>query len=154
MKNVNRKLVIEQLDRKFDTMSALRNLEPPSRGWIHAIRTAMHMSLAQLAKRLKKTSASVSEIENRERSKNITLKKLAEVGEALDLQLVYGFIPKTSSLEAIIEQRAKQIARDIVMRTSQSMKLEEQENSEARLQKAINDRARQIQMEMPKYLWD
>jgi hypothetical protein len=34
------------------------------------------------------------------------------------------------------------------------MKLEEQENREARLQKAIKERADQIQKEMPKYLWD
>ena len=37
---------------------------------------------------------------------SITLKKLIEAGEALDLQFVYGFLPKELSLEKIIEKRA------------------------------------------------
>lgn len=40
------------------------------------------------------------------------------------------------------------------MRTSHTMKLEDQENREERLQKAIEDRAEQIKQEVPKYLWD
>jgi len=34
------------------------------------------------------------------------------------------------------------------------MKLEDQENSEERLRKAIKDRAENIKNELPKYLWD
>ena len=40
------------------------------------------------------------------------------------------------------------------MRTSHTMKLEDQENTQERLQKAIKDRAEKIKQEMPKYLWD
>ena len=126
----------------------------PPRGWINAFRTAMNMSLVQLAKRLKKTSVSVKEIEEREQNKTITLNKLMEVAEELDLQFVYALLPKEASIETIIEKRALQVAREIVMRTSHSMKLEEQENREERLQRAIKDRAEQIKQEMPKYLWD
>jgi hypothetical protein len=77
-----------------------------------------------------------------------------EVAEKLDLQFVYALLPKESSIEKIIEKRALQVAREIVTRTSHSMKLEEQENREERLQRAIKDRAEQIKQEMPKYLWD
>jgi transcriptional regulator with XRE-family HTH domain len=35
-----------------------------------------------------------------------------------------------------------------------SMKLEDQENNPARIQKAIKEKANEIKMEMPKYLWD
>ena len=154
MINLSKKLLIEQLDNKLERFLVLKNIDIPPKGWIHAVRTAMNMSLVQLAKRLNKTSVSVREIEEREKNKTITLNKLIEVGEALDLQLVYAFIPKESSLEKLIEKRALQVARDIVMRTSHSMKLEDQENRDARLQKAIKDRAEQIKQEMPKYLWD
>jgi predicted DNA-binding mobile mystery protein A len=154
MVDLNKKLLIEQLDKKLEKFSVLKEADMPPRGWINAIRTAMNMSLVQLAKRLKKTSVSVKEIEEREQNKTITLNKLMEVAETLDLQFVYALLPKESSIEKIIEKRALQVAREIVMRTSHSMKLEEQENKEERLQRAIKDRADQIKQEMPKYLWD
>jgi predicted DNA-binding mobile mystery protein A len=154
MVNLNKKLLIEQIDKKLEKFSVLKEADMPPRGWINAVRTAMNMSLVQLAKRLKKTSVSVKEIEEREQNKTITLNKLIEVAEKLDLQFVYALLPKESSIEKIIEKRALQVAREIVMRTSHSMKLEEQENREERLQRAIKDRAEQIKQEMPKYLWD
>jgi predicted DNA-binding mobile mystery protein A len=154
MIDLNKKLLIEQLDKKLEIFSVLKKADMPPRGWINTIRTAMNMSLVQLAKRLKKTSVSVKEIEEREQNKTITLNKLMEVAEKLDLQFVYALLPKESSIERIIEKRALQVAREIVMRTSHSMKLEDQENNEERLQRAIKDRAEQIKQEMPKYLWD
>ncbi len=154
MSNQNKKLQVEQLDRKLKRFSVLKDIEIPPKGWINAIRTAINMSLVQLAKRLNKTSVSVKEIEEREQNKNITLNKLIEVGEALDLRFVYAFLPKDSSIEAMIDKRALQIAREIVMRTSHTMSLEEQGNTKERLQRAIKDRAESIKQEMPKYLWD
>jgi predicted DNA-binding mobile mystery protein A len=154
MDKLNKKLMIEQLDRKLGKLHVLKEVGVPSKGWINAIRTTLNMSLVQLAKRLNKSSVSVKEIEEREQHKTITLKKLIEVGEALDLQFVYGFLPKESSIEKMIDKRAQQVARDVVMRTSHTMKLEEQENREERLQQAIKDRADTLRQEMPKHLWD
>jgi len=154
MRDLNKKLMIEQLDRKFEKLAVLKDLEISPKGWINAIRTGLNMSLVQLAKRLKKTSVSVKEIEQREEDKGITLKKLTEVAEALDMNFVYAFIPKDGSLEKLIEKRAYKLAEEIVMRTSHSMKLEDQENSEERIRRAIEDRAGKIKAEMPKYLWD
>jgi len=154
MRDLNKKLMIEQLDRKFEKLAVLKDLEISPKAWINAIRTGLNMSLVQLAKRLKKTSVSVKEIEQREEDKGITLKKLTEVAEALNCQFVYAFIPKDGSLEKLIEKRAYKLAEEIVMRTSHSMKLEDQENSEERIRRAIEDRAGKIKAEMPKYLWD
>ena len=53
-----------------------------------------------------------------------------------------------------LENRAFELAREIVARTSQSMKLENQENKEERLKKAIEIKAREIIDKMPKILWD
>lgn len=154
MDSLNKKLLVEQLDRKLGKLHVLKEVEVPSKGWINAIRTTLNMSLVQLAKRLNKSSVSVKEIEEREQKRTITLKKLIEVGEALDLQFVYGFLPKESSIEKMIDKRAKQVARDVVMRTSHTMKLEEQENREERLQQAIKNRSDILKQEMPKHLWD
>jgi predicted DNA-binding mobile mystery protein A len=154
MINLNKKLMIEQLDRKLDKLRVLDGVDVPSKGWINAIRTTLNMSLVQLAKRLNKTSVSVREIEGREQNKTITLKKLIEIGEALDLKLVYGFLPKEDSIEKMIEKQAQRVAYEIVIRTSQTMKLENQENREERLRQAIKDRVEQLKQEIPKYLWD
>ena len=154
MDTLSKKLQIEQIDRKLAKLQALKETDIPPKGWISAIRTALGMSLVQLARKLGITSVSVKEIEEREQNKSITLKKLIEAGEALNLRFVYGFIPKHGSIEKMVEERALQVAKDLVMRTSHTMKLEEQENTEERLKEAIMDRAAAIQREMPKYLWD
>lgn len=154
MNKLNKKLMIVQLDRKLAKLRPLKEVELPSKGWINAVRTTLNMSVAQLAKRLNKSSVTVREIEEREQSKTITLNKLIEVGEALDLQFVYGFLPKEPSIEKMIDKQAQRVAREIVMRTSHTMKLEEQENSKKRLQQAIKDRADFLKQEMPKHLWD
>ena len=54
----------------------------------------------------------------------------------------------------MVKQRALEIAKEIVLRTSVSVVLEEQKNTEKRLRKAIKEKALEIQQEMPKYLWD
>jgi len=146
--------MIEQLDRKFAKLFVLEDFEISPKGWIHTIRSIMNISLVQLARRMKKTSVSVKEMEQREIEKGITLKKMVEAAEALDCRFVYGFIPKEGSLEKTIEKRAYQVAKEIVLRSSHTMKLEDQENSDERIKKAIMERAANIKNEMPKYLWD
>ena len=126
----------------------------PALGWINTIRTALNMSLRQMGKRLSITPQSMKEIEQREKDGSITIKNLREAGNALHLQLVYGFIPKEESLEKMVEKRAYELARDIVLRTSHSMMLEDQQNSKQRIEKAIKERAEEIKNEMPGYLWD
>ena len=154
MININRRLLIEQLDRKLQKLQILKELEVPSKGWINAIRTSLNMSLRQLGRRLGKTPVEIREIEEREMSKSITLKKLIEVGEALELQFIYGFLPRHTSIESMIAERAERMAREIVLRTSHTMALEDQENKEERLQRAVKDRAELLKQEIPKLLWD
>lgn len=148
------KLLIEQADRKLSVFRVLDNLNIPDKGWIHTIRTAIKMSLRQLGKRLNISAQSAKEIEEREVNGSITIKALREAGKALDLKLVYGFIPKNKSINEMIERRANEIASEIVNRTSYSMRLEDQENSKKRINQAIKSRAEEIKNKMPKYLWD
>jgi len=148
------RLVIEQADRKLAVFRPLNSLTIPQKGWIHTIRIALRMSLRQLGNRLKISPQSVNEIEERESNGSITIKGLKEVGAVLDMKFVYGFIPKCQSIEDMIEKRALEIAKGIVLRTSNTMQLEDQENSKARIEKAIKNRAEEIKTKMPKYLWD
>ena len=112
------------------------------------------MSLQQLSNKLSITKQSMQEIEQREKEGSITIKSLREAAKALDMELIYGLVPVDGSLEELIDRKAREMATQIVMRTSNSMKLEEQENSKQRIEKAIEERAAIIKNEMPKSLWD
>ncbi len=148
------RLLIEHADQKLAVFKPLNSITIPQKGWIHIIRVALRMSLRQLGNRLKISPQSVKEMEERESNGSITIKGLKEVGAALNMKLIYGFIPEEESIEKMIEKQALEIAKDIVLRTSNTMQLEDQENSNARIEKAISNRAEDIKMKMPTYLWD
>lgn len=147
--------MIEQLDRRFREINSVsKSLTVPPSGWINTLRKTLNISLKQLGKRLNVTSQNINQFELREKDGTISIQKLREVANAMDMEFVYTFIPKDGSLKKLIEKRANQVAQEIVMRTSHTMKLEDQENTEERLRKAIKDRAEKIKNELPKYLWD
>jgi predicted DNA-binding mobile mystery protein A len=148
------KLQIEQLSKKLNSYNSLQELVVPSIGWIKTIRTSLGMSLEQLGGNMGVTRQSAQNLEKREKDGSATLKALEGAGRSIDMKLVYGFVPVDGSLEQLIERKAKQIATQIVMRTSGTMKLEDQENSEERIEKAIEERTAEIIDEMPKILWD
>ena len=148
------KIQIDQLESRIKRFSHARELPNPPTGWIRAIRLALGMSLQQLANKLTITKQSVQEIEMREKEGSITLRSLREAAKALDMELVYGFVPKDGSLEKYIDKKARSLAEKIVSRTSNTMKLEDQENTDQRLKKAIEERMMIIKRELPKALWD
>lgn len=149
-----RKLQIAQLEAKLKAFRPLLNISKPQIGWIKAIRTSLGMTMQQLANRLSIKKQSVQEIEQREKDGSISLKNLMDVAKVLDMELVYGFVPKDGSLDALINKKAHKLATKIVSRTSNSMKLENQENSRKRILKAIEERSAKLKLEMPKVLWD
>lgn len=154
MKDNKQLLLLQQTDKKTQAFKELKSITIPTKGWINTFRTAIKMSLRQLGNRLQIAPQSVKEIEEREANGTITLKSLRDVANALDMQLVYGFISKHDSLEQMIEKRAKELAKEIVMRTHNTMTLEAQENSTERIEQAIAQKTAEIKYEMPKYLWD
>ena len=151
---MSKKLQIQQLDAGIRKIASLQNAPVLGVGWIKSIRTAIGMSLVQLANRLGVSKQNVLAIENREKEGTLSLKTLRDVAKAMDMKLVYGFVPTDSSLEALIDRKATEAATKIVMRTSASMKLEGQENNEQRIQKAIAERADELKRELSKVLWD
>jgi len=149
-----KRLQIEQLDRKLKGFASAQKVPTPPTGWLKAVRVSLGMSLQQLADKLSITKQSVQEMELREKEGNITLKRLRESADALDMQFVYGLVPKDGTIENLIDRKARELAIRIVSRTSNSMKLEDQENTKQRLKKAIEERTALIKHELPKMLWD
>lgn len=149
----NKLLVIRQLDKKLLILNTPVKSNLPTTGWIKLLRNTLNMSLKQLGNRLSMTPQGVRDIERRELDETITLKSLKEAGDALDMKFVYGFVPKSGSLEKLIETKARELAEKIVKRTSTTMKLEDQENSETRLKEAVDELTQEIKREIPGSLW-
>jgi DNA-binding transcriptional regulator YiaG len=52
MTKLKNQLLTDQLDSKLVHFQSIKNVALPPEGWIHAVRTALHMSLRQLSTRL------------------------------------------------------------------------------------------------------
>ena len=148
------KLQFQQLNEKMLQLAGMKHVIIPPIGWIKAIRNGIGMSMEQLGKKLSITKQGVMDIEKREKEGAITIKSMQEIAKAIDMQFVYGFVPDAGSLDQMIEMRSLEMATKIVQRTSNTMKLEDQENSKERIEKAIKERAAEIINKTPKILWD
>jgi predicted DNA-binding mobile mystery protein A len=142
-------LQLQQLNNKMLRLASLKEEVVPSTGWIKAIRTSIGMSMQQLGNKLNISKQGVLDIERREKDGSISIKSLREVAHVMDMKLVYGFIPLDGTLDALIEKKAKELAKQIVMRTAHTMQLEDQANSNERIEAAIRERTAAIQN-----LWD
>ena len=148
----NKRLQLEQIDEQLLKLKRIE-IGIPQSGWINAIRTAIGMSARQLANRLNISQQALDALEKREVEESITLAKLREVGEKLDLKLVYSFVPR-ESLDNMVRAQSIEIAKSIVLKTSKQMTIEDQKVRDEKLIKSIEKRAKEIESKMPKYLWD
>ncbi|MEX1002205.1 MAG: mobile mystery protein A [Crocinitomicaceae bacterium] len=149
-----KKLIVQQLDEKLRPFKGSEKVYLPVKGWIHTIRNSFGMTLEQLGKKIGITRQGVHYIEESEAAGSISIKTMLEVGNAMDLKFVYGFVPKDSSFQQLIDKKAATLARKIVQRTHQNMILEGQENNDKQIQLAIKELTEELKREMPKALWD
>ena len=149
-----KKLLIEQLDQKLKPFQKAEMILIPDKGWINSIRTTLNMTMAQLGLKLNVTRQGVKKIEESEAKGSISINSLKEVGEVLDLKFVYGFVPKDGSIDNLINSKAKKLAKKIVLRTNQNMKLENQGLSDEKIKRSIIDLSAEIKREMRKSLWE
>lgn len=149
-----KKLLIEQLDRKLKPFLGTEQVIIPDQGWINSMRVTLNMTLEQFGKRLGISRQGAKKIELSEVQGAVSLKSMKEIGEALQMHFVYGFVPNEGSIENLVNRKADELAKKIVLRTSQNMKLENQGNTEEQIERAIVDLANELKREMSKVLWD
>ena len=146
--------MIKQLDQKLKPFQKTKKVLVPVQGWINIIRTTLNMTLAQLGNKLGITRQGVKNIENSEAKGTITLNTMREVAAAMDLQFVYALIPKDGTIDDLIQMKAETLARKIVIRTNQNMKLEDQGIGDTKIKETIKELAKEIKREVKKSLWD
>lgn len=151
---MKKNIPIKLLNDKLQHFKKLENSPRPSSGWVKAVRTTLGISLEQLAKKLGVSKQNVQSMEKREQEMTITLKSLQELANAMDMKLVYALVPIDSSLDALIDRKASELAKKIVSQAAHNMSLENQMVSEEQLNYALEARKEKIIQEMPKALWD
>ena len=126
MRDQFRNLRIQQLDRRLEPFLAAGKVARPAKGWIRSIRQALGISSGELARRMGTSRQLPLQLEKGEAEDRITLKSLRTVAHALDCELVYAFVPKAGTLEALVENRARAEAKQRVLQVEHSMALENQ----------------------------
>ena len=122
-------------------------------GWVRSIREALGMTSRQLAARLKVKPPRITEMEKAEMGGNITLGSLRKAAEALDCELVYGFVPKTD-LEETLRRQAKIVATRQRARVAHSMLLENQSLSAQEEAGMLDAKVEELMRTTPRRLWD
>lgn len=148
----DRKLVRQQLDSKLLPLKGLIT-NSSHMGWIKLIREGLGMSTKELAKRVGIDQSRITRIENAETEGDLKLSSLKKIAEGLDMKFVYGFVPKTT-LEDMVQDQAKKIAKKRMSRVNHTMRLEDQEISASDKVKAMEDLIQQILIDEPKDFWD
>jgi predicted DNA-binding mobile mystery protein A len=115
----------KNLDSRFKAMGPPALYTPPVRGWIRAIRDALGMTTAQFAKRMHIKQPSAVAMEQSEIKGTIQLGTLRRAAEAMDCTLVYALIPR-DSLETMVREQARKVARSSLQSVEHSMFLEDQ----------------------------
>jgi predicted DNA-binding mobile mystery protein A len=143
MPTQNRTPARRQLDRRFTQLRPLTQEPRPHQGWIKAIREALGMSSTELAARMGVVHQAIREFENSEVKETIKLETLRRIGEALDCQVVYALVPRTSLEEAVKSQSIRKATNQLV-RVSHHSRLEDQAVGVADEAVQIEDLAKQL----------
>lgn len=138
MDNSYRWLQLRQADKQLKPWLKKTFPQRPSCGWIQAIREALGMTAVSLAQRLHVRNSTVHKLEKSEVDDSISLASLRKIAAALDCELHYVFVPKTS-LEVKLKGQAKIVARKQMLPVAHTMSLEDQ---------AVGSKAQQAQLEL------
>ncbi|CAN1500035.1 mob_myst_A, mobile mystery protein A [Burkholderiaceae bacterium] len=125
MKNQFRDLQLHQTDELLARMTSLCMSPRPRSGWVKSIREALGMSASAFARRLGMSHAGVRKLELAEANDAISLASLRKMAEALDCELHYALIPRTS-LAQQLQARAEVVVTERMRPILHTMALEDQ----------------------------
>ena len=146
------KILNKQYRAKFAQTNTLKRIKRPKEGWIRTLRKALGMSSPQLAQRLQISKSQASQMERMEAEDRITLTQLRRVADNLDCELVYAIVPR-NSIDSMIEQQAKEKAKNLVMKADTQIKLETQQFSDQALKDQVKHETERLVRDLPRDLW-
>lgn len=147
-------LRIQQLEDVVKPFRSALETAPPVGGWVRATREALGMTGAQLARRLgRKASQTIEDMQQSEVSGTIKLETLRELADSMGCRLVYALVP-VKPLDQLRKDRAAEVARKTLKRTSHSMKLEAQGIGSKEEERALARQVDKLLAGNPKRLWE
>jgi predicted DNA-binding mobile mystery protein A len=154
----NKKSLVNQrtlIEKKLRAWTALRTDNVPRSGWIKAVRGALGITTRQLADRVGVEQSNITRLEEREPSGKVTLERLAKTANAMNCRLIYAIVPNDqySDLEAIIDERARDLAQQLVRTTEHSMRLEKQGADDNDLAKEVDSLKDELKSKMDSRIW-
>jgi predicted DNA-binding mobile mystery protein A len=120
-----RDLQLEQMDALLGSWKSSQLCARPKTGWVRAVRETLGMSAAAFARRLGISHTGVRKLEASEASDAITLATLRKLAQALDCEVQYALVPRTS-LSQHLQDQAQAVARAQLLPIAHSMALEDQ----------------------------
>lgn len=149
----DKKLIRDQIDSKLTKLKDFADYDLSRIGWIKTLREALDMTSTQLARKLDVNQSRIIHMEKSETDGNLKIATMQKVADALNMEFVYGFVPRTS-LEDMVREQARKIALERLKRVSHTMALEDQELSETEKEKVLDDMITKILMDRPKDFWN
>lgn len=136
-------LRVEQLQATVKAYGVLLAKRAPSRGWLKEIREALGRTERQQAQRLGISGSTLHKSEQSEAEERITLGQLRKLADGLNCELVYALVPR-KPLTEVVQDRAKQLAKEEVFGVAHTMSLEDQRPTDERIQKQVARRAEEL----------
>jgi predicted DNA-binding mobile mystery protein A len=146
-------LRIRQLDEVLASFQVLRQRPPPRTGWTRAIRNALGMTLRQMAERAGISQTAARSIERNEARSKVQLNTLQNVADALDCEVVYALVPRTS-LREMIHTQARLLADQMISRAADTMELEDQGVAQRESRSQRDAIMRDLLSHRPKHFWN
>ncbi|WP_119422524.1 mobile mystery protein A [Desertibaculum subflavum] len=144
---------LRSLDTRLLPLRPAEQWAPPPRGWIRAIRDALGMTTAQLARRLRVSQPRIVALEKAEAQGAASLDTLAKAARALDCTLVYALVPNRP-LQQMVHARAEAVAAAHLRAARHSMLLEDQSTDEATERAQYEAVIEELLRGRPARLWD
>jgi len=146
-------LRIRQLDEALAPFTRLRDRPPPATGWAKAIREALGISVRQMSRRTGLSRTSITSAEAGEARGTVQFDTLQGLADALDCDLVYALVPRTS-LAQTLESHAHAKAAHLVGRVADSMKLEAQGVADEATERQVTELAASLLRDRGRDFWD
>jgi predicted DNA-binding mobile mystery protein A len=156
MRQDPRRLKIQQLQldaRMSRIQPEISALATPGGGWIKATRESLGMSATQLGRLMGISKQAVANLEKSEVRGALSLGSLERAARALGCRVSYAIVPETS-LGAIVDQRAKLVARRKLARVGHSMALEAQGSPRDLEELQVTELANELKTKLGRELWD
>jgi predicted DNA-binding mobile mystery protein A len=122
--NPQRQLARRRLDQRL-ALVRTADFTPPRAGWLRAIRDSLGMPARHVADELGVTTNAVFAMERSEQTGTIRLDTLRRAADALDCDVVYALVPR-SSLAGTVEAAAARVLRRNTEAVRRTMILEDQ----------------------------